>query len=85
MKNSELNRDVKRLGIKYVKMLASGGDPYFQWLENEAKPEIKRVFGADTSLSVLTAANLRRMIALNNKIQAVPFHVFGMMIDLEKI
>lgn len=85
MTKQELNAAVKRLAARYTNNKpAEGADLnlYFKWLEDEIKPELRRLYHADTSLKSLTADNLRRLLRLNLLLRAIPFHQFGLYIDL---
>lgn len=84
MKKQELNRDIRRLYSQY-KANSGKGDAdltkYFEWVEKTAKPELIRLYNADTSLKSLNANNLRLLIRLNLVYRAIPFHKFGLYID----
>jgi len=91
MTNAELNRDIKRLATSYLRMYQAETDKkitqeeYFQWIEDVAKRELRRLCGADPEMSVMTAANIRRVIRLNLSIRAIALHNLGLSIDLDKI
>jgi len=83
MTTQELNRDIKRLFNKYK--TNSGGqatNEYFDWLEKEIKPELKRLYNADNTFNSLTADNIKRLIRLNLSLRVIPFHQFGLFITL---
>lgn len=83
MTKQELNRDVKRLFNRYK--ANSGGeatDQYFDWLEKEVKPELRRLYDADNTFNSLTADNIKRIIRLNLLLRVIPFHQFGLYINL---
>lgn len=86
MTKQQLNAAVKKLTNDYKAHAATAKDKipagYFEHIDNVIKPEFKRLYGADNSLKSFTADNLRRMIRLNVKLRAIPFHQFGLMIDL---
>lgn len=82
MTKQELNRDIKRLFNKYAaKRGGEATNEYFKWVDDEIKPELKRLYYADTSLKSLTADNLRRLLRLNLSLRVIEFHNFGLHID----
>lgn len=85
MTKQELNAAVKRVANKYKNNSPKEGedlDPYFKWVENEIKPEVLRLYRADTTLQSLTADNLRRLLRLNVLLRVIPFHQFGLHVEL---
>ncbi len=83
MTNKELNRDIKRLYNAYKsKCGGEATDEYFAWIENQVKPEFVRLYHADNTFQVLTADNIRRMLVLNRVLRAIPFHQFGLYIEV---
>lgn len=91
MTKQELNRDVKRLARQLVKLrddvryTKKQDDDWYDFLEIYGKVEFLRLYCADTSLEMLTASNIRRMIRMNQIFQAVPYHQFGWSITLNEI
>lgn len=81
MTKRELNRDVKKLYDEYYHNSFKAPNEYFEWIETEGKPELIRLYNADTSLSSLTADNLRKLLRLNLRLRAIALHLFG--IDIE--
>ena len=79
MTTRELNRDVKRLKNAYLNAVAS--DDYFKE-EPKLAEELRRLYYADTSMRSLSAESLRVMLRLNVRLRAVPFHQFGLFIEL---
>jgi len=83
MTNRELNRDIKRLYNNYkLRCGEQATDEYFNWLEKTVKPEFSRLYNADNTFQVLTADNIRRMLVLNRVLRVVPFHQFGIYIEV---
>jgi hypothetical protein len=84
MTKQELNRDVKRLFKNYYE--ASKVNPsneYWEWIEKTVKPELKRLYYADTNFSALTLTSLKMMLRLNVSLRVIPFHHFGLSIDTD--
>jgi len=97
MTNKELNRDIKRLGKKFVMLQAkfnqdivsvkdkvTSNELWDNWTkeQEDMKKEFSRLYGADKSLAVLNAHSLRVLIFLNFKMQIEPGHRFGSWLDL---
>lgn len=86
MTKQQLNAAVKKLTNDYKTHAATANDEippgYFDHIEKVIKPEFSRLYGADNTLKSFTADNLRRLIRLNVKLRVIPFHQFGLMIDL---
>ena len=73
MTKAQLNNAVKKVYTQYKNSL--GGEAtneYFQWLDATIKPEIQRLYMADTSLKALSADNLRRLLSLNVSLRVIP-------------
>lgn len=86
MTKRELNRDIKRLANR-VKMLGGinyPSDKYDTEVE-EIKKEYRRLYYADTTFNSYNTFSILVMIRLNVRYRIIPFHQFGLMIDvLEK-
>lgn len=86
MTNQELNRDIKRLSADYkalgIKYNNSPDPAYYDTVEKKIKPEFKRLYGADDSMSAMNVQSIRIMIRLNILLRIVPFHSFGININL---
>ncbi len=86
MTTQELNRDIKRLSKKYnAKSRGEATKEYFDWLEKEIKPELRRLYYADSDMSDLNSNSLRILIRLNLSLRVIPFHHFGSGIELSKL
>jgi hypothetical protein len=82
MTKQELNRDVKRL-VKSIKSLDNTNlDTYYKQVNEIISKEFKRLYYADDSFSSLSANNIRMMLRINLKFRFIPFHNFGLNIDL---
>lgn len=85
MTKQELNRDIKRLWKQYNQYKAKNGsnatNEYFAYIDENIKPELKRLYYADTSMKSLNADSLRYLIRLNLSLIVIPFHHFGLSID----
>jgi hypothetical protein len=80
MKPSELNRDIKRLSAK-VKSISNSPN-YFDIVESEIKTEFKRLYYADTELKYMNLNSIKIMLRLNVQLRIIPFHNFGLFIEL---
>lgn len=83
MTKNDLNRDIKRLFNQYK--ANSGGEAtseYFKWIDTVVKPELKRLYHADTTLNSLNATSLKMLIRLNLLLRVIPFHQFGLYINI---
>jgi hypothetical protein len=83
MKPNELNRDIKRLHLE-IRNNASkmSSDDFFEYLENTAKIEFKRLFRADDTFEYLSKDSILRMIQMNLTWRIIPFHQFGLGIHI---
>ena len=85
MTNQELNRDIKRLFVKYTKSRTS--EDTSNWIqkdwdnyerqENELKAEFKRLYYADSNFNALNKNSILMMLRMNNTLRVITFHVFG--------
>ena len=76
MTSKELNRDIKRL-TKLV-----GTDKEYT---PEFEKEFRRLYYADSSMEYLNADSMRIMLRLNVRKRFIPFHQFGLMININGI
>lgn len=84
MTTQELNRDVKRL---YKAFLDKKSDNTASWTnkdwndlerkDNELKEEFKRLYYADRNFDYMSKQSLLIMLAINNSLRVITFHVFG--------
>ncbi len=84
MTNQELNRDIKRL---HKAFLNKRNDNTTNWTnkdwseftkyEDNLKEEFKRLYYADRNFEVINKQGILIMLALNNSLRVIPFHVFG--------
>lgn len=86
MTNQELNRDIKRLYNNIKKLSNSGTEAgqkkYYDYVANEAAKEFSRLFWADKEMEAMNRQSLLIMLRLNVKHRFIPFHQFGLFIDL---
>lgn len=86
MTKQQLNAAVKKLANDYKHHASTANNKipsgYFEYIDTVIKPEFKRLYGADDTMKSFTADNLRRLIRLNVKLRVIPFHQFGLMIEL---
>jgi hypothetical protein len=80
MTTQELNRDIKRLVASIKKK--QGTPEYYDYTANEAKAEFMRLFRADQEFRYMNKHSIRMMLRLNVLYRYVPFHHFGIMINL---
>jgi hypothetical protein len=87
MTNNELNRGIKRLlnEVKKLDTSVNNGDEYFFKVANVIKPEFIRLYYADTNFSAMNINSIKIMIRLNLSFRFIPFHQFGINIDIEKL
>ncbi len=81
-KAKKLNRDIKHLFKNYYS--ANKNDPtkeYWDWIEATVKPELKRLYYANTDFSLLSVNSLKMLIRLNLSLRVIPFHHFGLSIE----
>lgn len=82
MTNAEQNKAVNKLAKDYSNLDKKYSDDEY-WVQREKLiNEYKRLYNADNTLSKLNADNVRRMIGLNLVMRAIPFHMFGIHIEL---
>lgn len=85
MTNQELNRDIKRLFVKYTNSRKSEDTSNwsqkdwdnYEKQELEFKTEFKRLYYADSNFTALNKNSLLMMLSMNNTLRAITFHVFG--------
>ena len=90
MTKQELNRDIKRLVNRYLEITNSKYydvhmDEYYNLLDKEIKPELRRLIYADSDFSYLNINSLKALISLNGSLRVVPFHHFGIHIKLQDL
>jgi hypothetical protein len=78
MTKQELNKDIKRL----LKMQRK--DAQLNILP-EFEAEYKRLYRADTEMEYMNVTSIKIMLRLNVLYRFIPFHQFGLFIDLDKI
>lgn len=84
MTNKELNRDIKRLKIAVVKHRADNSvdnPKYYEQIE-VFKKEFTRLYDADREFKVINRDNIVFMLRFNVLYRAIPFHQFGLMINI---
>ncbi len=79
MTKQELNRDIKRLWVRYENK-DSELDVY-EALE-EMRQELKRLYYADDDFEYMNLRSIKIMIRLNLSLRVVPLHQFGLGIEL---
>ena len=83
MKTSELNRDIKRLSKDWTKAKELSNDEYFELVENILKPELRSLYYADRKFKYLNKKSILIMLSLNLSHRVIPFHRFGMNIEIK--
>lgn len=84
MDSTQLNRDIQSLKHKVKSFKTKGGnlEPYFKFIEDVVKPEYIRLYRADDTFKSLTQKSVLIMIRLNLSHRFIPFHQFGLNIEL---
>lgn len=82
MTTKELNKAIKILSIQYTKMSGADNDLFYKWLETTFTPEFKRVYYADDSFQYINRESILILLVLNRKTRVIPFHQFGININL---
>lgn len=81
MTKAELNRQIKKLSNDWKKLQSSPADNYFSQ-KDELGKELKRLYHVDPNMEYMNASSLRIMIRLNLSFRVIPFHHFGIQIEL---
>ncbi len=82
MTKQELNRDIKRLSSEIYRLSFGDNTDYFSYIENEGKKEFTRLYYANKDFSGLNLQSIKIMLRLNVKHRFIPFHQFGLFIEL---
>lgn len=82
MTKQELNRDIKRLNNSIKKLENKDNKVYFEFIENEAKKEFKRLYHADSEFKYANKQSILIMLRLNVRHRFILFHQFGLMIEI---
>lgn len=80
MTTQELNRDIKRM-LKTTLELPNTAI----WFDGLLEKEFKRLYYADSSASSLNLKSFKIMHRLNQKYKFIPFHLFYIDIDENKL
>ena len=80
MTKQELNRDIKRLRRKYLKL--TDDDSYYQDITDKIEPEFKRLYRADSNAEYMNQASFRFMYRVNLIHKFVPLHMFMIQMDI---
>jgi hypothetical protein len=81
----QLNKDVKNLVASISKCSKENElnlDRYFDFLNTVAKVEFERIYNEDRTFTLLNKNNVLNMFRLNIKHRFLPFHSFGIHIDI---
>ena len=86
MAERELNRDIKKLknSLQNRPKDETIGE-FCDYVEKVAKPEFKRLYGADSGMTALSKNNVLIMLALQAKHQFIPVQKFGLEIEIENL
>jgi hypothetical protein len=85
MTNSELNQAIKRLYTAILEQYTKLDQDHVNfnlYITQVAAPEFHRLYGADTTLGTLSKKSLLIMVHLNRTYRFMPFHTFGINIQL---
>ena len=80
MTEKELNRDIKRLRRKYLKL--TDDDSYYQSITDKIEPEFKRLYRADSNAEYMNQTSFRFMYRVNLIHKFVPLHMFMIQMDI---
>lgn len=76
MTKQELNRDIKRL----TKLVGTDKEH-----TPEFEKEFRRLYYADSSMEYLNVESIKTLLRLNVRHRFIPFHQFGLMIEINGI
>ena len=82
MTKQELNRDIKRLRRKYLKLTYDDSWFHHQDITNKIEPEFKRLYRADSNAEYMNQASFRFMYRVNLIHKFVPLHMFMIQMDI---
>ena len=82
MTKQELNRDIKRLRRKYLKLTYDDSWFHCQDIANKIEPEFKRLYRADSNAEYMNQASFRFMYRVNLIHKFVPLHMFMIQMDI---
>jgi hypothetical protein len=87
MNNRKYNQDIKQLNKAIFKAsqkvdISGNNDEYFAFINGEAKKEFMRIYNANDTFEGLNKISILIMMRLNIRHRFVPFHLFGININL---
>lgn len=88
MTKAELNRDIKRLRnrVKVLKVDVESNRitqaEYFKTIEEEIKPEFRRLYYADDTFEYMNRESILSMLRMNLSHRFIATHIFGIKIEL---
>jgi hypothetical protein len=83
MTKQELNRDIKRLRMYYLKARETlEGENFYQRITDKIEPEFKRLYRADSNAEYMNYTSFRFMHRLNLIHRFVDLHLFMISMDI---
>jgi hypothetical protein len=90
MNNNKFNKDIKQLNKAIFKAsqkvdIIGNIDDYFAFINGEAKKEFLRIYNANNTFEDLNKVSILILLRLNLLFRFIPFHSFGININLEEL
>lgn len=85
MTTKKLNADIKKLRDEIYRKSFESHDEYFRYLREEAETEFIKLYRADNNFKSLTKESVLILFRLNLAHRFVPFHQFGIDVNVMDI
>lgn len=82
MTAQQINNKAKQLHNKVVALDKLDNDTYFEVLEKEIKPLFLEIYNSNKTFELMNKQSVLIMLVLNNRFRIIPFHMFGININL---
>lgn len=83
MTPKQLNSRIKKFGKRYLTELKKPADEFFNWLNTEGTEEFNTLCGADQEMKYINKQSILILMRINMRHRLMPFHRFGMMVNVE--
>lgn len=78
MTTKELNRDIKRLYNEWLHFQYQSNDEYYKWVDSKMKPELKRLYLADSNIEYMNFFSFKALHRMNQAQGGIiPLHSFA--------